>query len=525
MSYGKYVQSRRATPQTQPIPGRTDMVPNDAGGYNFKLNPIEALRRFVILGSNVPTYYVSDKELTMRATQEMIEVAKTRPVEGLKVITDVSIAGRAPKNDPALYALAVLLQNVDHTFRPFILNAIPVVARTGSSWLQLASYMHELGGWSSAKRRAFIKMFDTLDPENLAYQMLKYRSRNGWSQRDLLRLTHPKTDGPKNVLFKFLTSGDYELGGPKLLDDFVALRAAGNTRRVIDVLEQNRSLSWEMIPTQFLKDRDVWATLLNTNLPMGALLRNLGRLTSIGVLGFDLSDEVETVVRKFSNAELLKKSRLHPMTILNAQRVYEQGYGDKGTLRWNPSRRIREALESAFYLSFGAVETTNERYLIAVDVSGSMTMAGVAGSQLRASEVATAMAMVTLKAEPRTVAVGFSTKVVPLPIAVTESLQHNMRSVYAMTYGATDTAAALEWLIKNKHDVDKVVVISDGQGYAGHRHLSQALQDYENKVGHVVKVVIVATTAGSTTLADPTRSDMLDVVGFDTAVPNLIAEF
>jgi len=501
------------------------MVQNDAGGYNFKLDKLEALRRFVILGTNVPTYYVSDKELTMRATQEMIDIAKTRPIEALKVITDISVGGRAPKNDPALYALAVLLQNVDAATKPFVLNAIPFVARTGSSWLQLASYMHELGGWSSARRKAFIKMFDALDPEDLAYQMLKYQSRNGWSQRDLLRLTHPKTDGPKNVLFKFLTSGNYELGGPKLLDDFMVLQRARNARQVIEALKQNHSLSWEMIPTQFMKDRDVWATLLNTNLPMGALLRNLGRMTSIGVLGFDLSNEVETVVRKFANTELLAKSRLHPMTILNAQRVYEQGHGDKGTLKWNPSRRIREALESAFYTSFGTVESSNERYLIAIDVSGSMTAATAAGSQLRASEVATAMAMVTLKSEPRAIAVGFSTSVVPLPIAVTESLQHNMRSVYAMTYGATDTAAALEWLIKNKHDVDKVVVISDGQGYAGHRHLSQALQDYENKVGHVVKVVIVATTAGSTTLADPKRSDMLDVVGFDTAVPNLIAEF
>ena len=35
------------TPQTEPIPGRTDMVQNDAGGYGWEVNKWQQLERFL----------------------------------------------------------------------------------------------------------------------------------------------------------------------------------------------------------------------------------------------------------------------------------------------------------------------------------------------------------------------------------------------------------------------------------------------------------------------------------------------
>ena len=46
------------TPQGLPIPGR-DMVENNAGGFVFKLDEWKQLERFLILGSEGGTYYVS----------------------------------------------------------------------------------------------------------------------------------------------------------------------------------------------------------------------------------------------------------------------------------------------------------------------------------------------------------------------------------------------------------------------------------------------------------------------------------
>lgn len=38
--------SGRTTPQTEPLPGRTDMVSNNAGGYVFQITPMQQLVRF-----------------------------------------------------------------------------------------------------------------------------------------------------------------------------------------------------------------------------------------------------------------------------------------------------------------------------------------------------------------------------------------------------------------------------------------------------------------------------------------------
>jgi 60 kDa SS-A/Ro ribonucleoprotein len=46
--------------QARPISGREkEMLPNNAGGYGFQLDDWERLERFLILGSESGTYYVT----------------------------------------------------------------------------------------------------------------------------------------------------------------------------------------------------------------------------------------------------------------------------------------------------------------------------------------------------------------------------------------------------------------------------------------------------------------------------------
>ena len=44
-------------------------------------------------------------------------------------------------------------------------------------------------------------------------------------------------------------------------------------------------------------------------------------------------------------------------------------------------------------------------------------------------------------------------------------------------------------------------------------------------MGIPARLIVVAMTATGFSIADPEDAGMLDVVGFDTAVPNLISEF
>ena len=84
---------------------------------------------------------------------------------------------------------------------------------------------------------------------------------------------------------------------------------------------------------------------------MMAMIRNLGKMTSVGVLG-PLTDGMNKVVNKLRNEKALKDARIHPFTILLALKQYEAGQGDKGKLKWTPNQAIVTALDEAFYLAF-----------------------------------------------------------------------------------------------------------------------------------------------------------------------------
>ena len=56
-------------------------------------------------------------------------------------------------------------------------------------------------------------------------------------------------------------------------------------------------------------------------------------------------------------------------------------------------------------------------------------------------------------------------------------------------------------------------------------HPFQALAEYRHRMGRPAKLVVVGMTATSFTIADPGDPGMLDVVGFDTAAPQVMADF
>jgi 60 kDa SS-A/Ro ribonucleoprotein len=53
----------------------------------------------------------------------------------------------------------------------------------------------------------------------------------------------------------------------------------------------------------------------------------------------------------------------------------------------------------------------------------------------------------------------------------------------------------------------------------------QALRDYRAASGIDARLVIVGMVSNGFSIADPADAGMLDVVGFDTATPQLIADF
>jgi 60 kDa SS-A/Ro ribonucleoprotein len=81
------------------------------------------------------------------------------------------------------------------------------------------------------------------------------------------------------------------------------------------------------------------------------------------------------------------------------------------------------------------------------------------------------------------------------------------------------------WALGHKLNVSAFITYTDSETWAGKIHPAQALRQYRHEFVGDAKAVVVGMTSNGFTLADPNDRGMLDVVGFDTSVPAVIADF
>lgn len=529
--------STRQTPQSQQADPRQKR--NAAGGFAFKLGDEARIHRFLTLGTYGGTYYTSERELTLANADVVLDAARERGAWLASLAAEVSAAGRAPRNAPAIFALAAVAGLGDEHARKVALDALPRVCRTGTHLFAFARYVEQFRGWGRGLRRAVADWYLDRPVDDVAYQAVKYRQREGWSHRDLLRLAHPETDDEtRDALFRWITTGECSDLLP-LVHAFESAQDGISTAALVDLIAQH-PLSWEMLPDAALADAAVWRALIRKGMPQTALMRQLPRLTRLGVLE---DREVRRIVcDQLQDPERLRKGRVHPVNVLVAARTYASGRSARGDGEWTPNRHVCDALDEAFYAAFRAVEPAGKSTLVALDVSGSMT-SPASGLPISCREASAALALVTLATEPDADVVGFTSSARPvrgyssfsysrsgqpiseLPISPRQRLDDVIKAVSNLPFGGTDCALPMRWALEQGRSYDTFVIFTDNETWAGSEHPHQALRRYRERTGIPARLVVVGMTANDVSIADPSDPGMLDVAGFDAAVPNLIADF
>ena len=517
--------NRKATPQHAPIPGSTQ-VPNSAGGYAWQLDPWGRLMRFLVLGTEGGTYYISEKTLTRDNAQNALACLAEDGPRFVRTVVDVSENGRAYKNDPALFALALAAAAEDAETRKLALEALPRVARTGTHLMHFAAYVDGLRGWGRGLRKAVGGWYAGKTDEALAFQLAKYQSRDGWSHRDLLRLAHPMPDGEaRKALYRWAVGAEdvplESLTG--LAAGLEHLKRASSESEVVGLIHCYKAPR-EVIPTQYLTSPVVWSALL-PNLGITALLRNLGNLSKIGLLARG-AGIVPEVVGRITDRQALRKGRVHPLQVLAALVTYQQGHGMRGSGQWTVVPEVVDALNQAFGLAFENVVPTGKRLYLALDVSGSMSMGSVSGIPgLTPRDASAALAMITVNTESEGYIRAFQTQMWPLPIRKGMSLSQVTKTVSDLPFGGTDCAQPMLDALQHNLKVDAFIVYTDSETWAGPIHPVQALREYRQKTGIPAKLIVVGMTSNGFTIADPQDAGMLDVVGFSTNTPSAISDF
>lgn len=537
-----------STPQTQPIPGRTDQVRNAAGGYVFDKDLWTRLEDFILLGTTGGTYYVGEDKLTGDNAEIVLAAVAADGPRVVELLTEISTARppRAPKNRPALFALAAAFAKGDPATRQAVKAALPQVARTTDHLAQFVGYYKKLGGKATAGgtgpvtgralRGALGSWFLVGDVDQVAWRACKAMQRKtpsgeAFSLRDALRIAHPKADtAARRALLGWIAgsvSDDDARDTVPAVDAFLTAKTVTTPAEAIRVVT-GRRVPWEFLPDAMLTEPSVWEALVDT-IGLTALIRNLARMTQLGTLT-PIGAATRRAAARLTDAEAVRSARVHPMDLFLALRVYASGRAQpnpKAPARsWTPVPAIVDALEEGYEVSFGHIEPTGRRLLVAVDSSGSMTYPVFSGGSVlgRAYEVGNAMAVILNRIE------GANCHVIDVDTSVHTSkvtARTNLREIgtWRQSGGGTDLSLPFRWALGRQLKVDGVIVFTDSETWAGRQHPTQALAAYRAAVNPAVRVVVASMCATGYTITDPRDEGVLNVAGLDASLPQVVNGF
>jgi 60 kDa SS-A/Ro ribonucleoprotein len=441
-------------------------------------------------------------------------------------IVAVVSENRAPRMDPALFALALGAVHPNKEARQAAFDAVIGVARIPTHLFTWVKYCSELGkGNGRGMKRTIANWYVTRRTPDLAYAMVKYQSRNGFNHK---RLIHKANKGAgeeldRKALYNWACGREFNFFDlPPVVNAFRKVISSTDKTDWIAAVKEH-GLPWEALPTQALKEPEVWEALA-PSMGMTALIRNLGNMTKCGAIG-PMKSLNAVVAKRLTNEEVLYKARIHPFNVLLALNTYGAGKGFRGSGAWTPETKVINALDEAFYKSFKNVEPTGQRILIAIDVSGSMDFGSIMNTNITPAKAAGAMAMVIERTEPNSMITAFSHRIKEVNLSSRQRLDDVLKVLGDIPMGGTDCALPMIYALEGRIPVDTFITITDNETHSGRIHPFQALQEYRNKMNIPAKLVTVGMTSTGFSIADPNDPGMLDIVGFDSSIPAILRDF
>lgn len=564
-----------------------NQVENALGGYVFETTDEIRLRRFLCLGTEKAIFHAGELKLTKddcKCISRLIGIGNGSYV--VQTIREFSVQNRACRADSILFALALCCRCDHKPTKKAAYKILSDVCRIPTHLFQFIKFAQEVPkfaedenpnngkGWGRAHRKGVSMWYHSYKSKEggiplLAYHMTKYKARFGLTHKDVFRMCHIKTDYDAlgylvNHFFSRKNDWQNQLDLAKQREDYEQselkkvirlLQVFDDAKRCRDeqlmkhmilenhleiakkcdngeiVMRQLYVLVREHVPTSLLKSKEVWVALMRF-MPMTAMIRNLGKMASLGLLDSNSFGENLTADKLTSNV-LLKEAKIHPFTLLVAEKAYSKGQNKKETMKWQVNPTVRKALRDAFYLSFDNVEATGKRFLLAICMGDPQNPIVNGTPIITAREAAAAMALVTLRREQRCDVVAFSKKqstedpgITNLPISPHDDLNIVLDKCSKLHCDKINISAPIEHAFQNKKMYDVFVIYTDSVNESGSVHPSTALKMYRKGSGiENARLIVCGLASNGFTIADPNDRLMMDIVGFDSSAPTAIHQF
>jgi len=516
-------------------------------------------RRFLCYGSESSScrQLIAEKSLIAETHETIKETAPAlislvESQRGEEVVKEIVNARTDPSlnSDTAVFSLAVCARLAkDLKSKQAAYKALPQVCLLPSHLFLFVAHAEKLSGettgWGRAQRKAISDWYTSKDPLKLAKDVTQYKTRYGWSHKDILRLAHVKSDKESmSLILKLLNRGfaavqeqyagdGLQIEGKAVLEyvsDVNTVKHSTDEKVVAGLVEKHK-LSREHLPTALTNNKEVWRAMLQ-HVPLCEVLPQLGKLTSIGLLDSSSSDnQIAILTQRLCNAQEVQQSGLQPIEVLLSQKTYDQGKNERGKLKWMPSTAISESLKTAYYSSFKNVRPSGVRYLMAVDINGDTPSSAVLRStQLKPLLATAGLAMVMGRSENTYQLVGYSQTIAPARLTPQMPIQEVVQQLLEVTRKtaapSTDCSLPLLWAADNKKEVDVFVILTDCESSQGAVSPLEALIKYRKDMNIPdARLIVFSLTSDAFSLADDSDPGMLDIIGYDAATANVLRRF
>nr|XP_020507882.1 60 kDa SS-A/Ro ribonucleoprotein [Labrus bergylta]XP_020507890.1 60 kDa SS-A/Ro ribonucleoprotein [Labrus bergylta] len=512
------------------------------GGCPWEVTDKARLCRFLCYGSEGDAYTAREEgQVSMEGAGALLSLLQDgRGAEVVEEIKRFSQDGHAVRPGPTFFALALCSQHSELKTRQAAFKAVKEVCRDPAHLFSFIQNKKELkegmkcGIWGRALRKAVSDWYNEQDAMSLAAAVTKCKQREGWTHQDLLRLSHTKPANEAIALIsKYVTKGWKEVQAAYsdkenseevvkvllYLEVVEKVKHSCDETEVINLIEEHK-LEREQLLTEHLKSKQVWRSLLK-EMPLQSVLRILGKMTSNKVLEPG-SSEVQAVCDRIQSETELKKAQLHPFSILLTSENYKRGQGFQGKTKWEPDSSILKAMDSAFYKSFMNVEPLGKRFVVAVDVSTSLSSI-VPGTSISTAVAAAAIAMIFARTEADTDVLAYSEgAVVPCSFSADMTLSQATVELVKIPSGSTDCTLPIAWATENGKAVDVFIILTNNPLWMFTASPVETLKKHRQKSGANSKLVMCGLTSIGHGIADTEDRGLLSVCGFDLGALSVI---
>lgn len=331
------------------------------------------------------------------------------------------------------------------------------------------------------------------------------------SLADVVRMVHPKPqDAEREALYAWLIGKPYKQ------------EALPGKVRALEAFKKEQGNDVPDLPFQYLTALPLKASHwkdIASRASWQATRMNLNAFARHGV--FEDGALTSRLAARLRSEAAIQRARAFPYQLMMAFRASSSGI----------PAPILEALQDAMEVATRNVPKVDGRVVVAVDVSGSM-QAPVTGtrrgatSMVRCIEVAALIAACVKRVNVEAHIIPFAEAVRPCRLNPRDSVMTQAQQLVAMLGGGTKVSAPLEWLNKERCQVDLLVLVSDNQSWVDTRASggTETMRQWEALKLRCPRARMVCIDLQPYATSQTVENkDVLHVGGFSDAVFDLLA--